>query len=478
MKTSILKFLLVFGILGIYHSCTKDCTHPIFEGDDDAIVSFSFSNADGDHLVKITSDSLLIHVDYGFDFSSVTPNVVLSEAAEISPALTEITDWSAAHEFTVSSANGQTTKKYAYKAYVAEYQKVYDKVAHLTSQAEVDEFGANEYTHVGGIIIDGSADSPITNLESLSSIIEIQHNFKVANYQGLNLRLENLQKITTFNIKSDSLKTLELPKLKVATNFFVGFLNDEYSVLASKIETVSCPSLTTVINDFAVAGYFVDLTGFSNLEEVGGEIIVGGRLVSLKGFEKITYANYITISASDLTSLDGIQNLTTVKNAFELMNAQKLENLDGLNLQEAGNIAISNCIKLRNIDPLETITELDILYLANVHLTDLKGLRNLKTIKKDLILTRLYYQEYDYSTIPYTITEGGVKNLNDLSNLETIGRHISIDNCIKLTDFSGLSKVAAYLNANSFTGTWKVEWNAYNPTLEEFLAGKYTADTE
>ncbi len=472
MKKKYLKYLFLFGIFFIIYSCKDDNNDLQFEGKDNSIVAFYFSDGNVDFPVRIKSDSLIFDVEYGFDFTGITPNIFVSEGASISPEPQTVKDWSMDIEFTVLSANKQFRRDYKYVANIADIStndKTYDKIAHLRTQKEVDAFGAEKYTKVYGIVIDSEEDDKITDISSLNTIEEVFYNIKIKGFYGKSIDgFTNLKRVSTFSFNNDSATVISFPNLEIVTNFLVGYLNDEYVELKSEVSEISCPKLTTVLNDFIVISKLENFVGLQNLSEVGGEMDLRGKLKNFKGFENLTSLNYVNVTSLDLESFEGFENLKSVKNIFQISLCQKLESLDGLQIENIKELIIKDCTYLKNIKGLEKITELNTLELRNcLFLESLEGLHNLKTIRKNLILVKLARKDYSiYPPVSY-----GLKDLNGLRGLETIGGSFIVKDCFLLEDYSGISNVKGPLN-----GTWNVIYNAYNPTKEDFLAGKYTKE--
>ncbi len=152
--------------------------------------------------------------------------------------------------------------------------------------------------------------------------------------------------------------------------------------------------------------------------------------LELKGVKEIT--GTLTLPAADTSVLTDTETIGTIKisnsgNRVSLLSAPKLERITGdINIQYYG-----------------------------VGRFDLPSLR---TIGGSLSLKSTTYYKNE------TLT-----NLNDFELLESVGG-VVIEYHSVLTDFSGLK------NAINNSTSWSVSNCAYNPTLEDMLAGRYTEE--
>ncbi len=516
MKKYLIYAVLAACILGIA-SCSEDCDHPDFTGNGNVIVAFSLSDGNSEHELTIYQDSLVFYAPHDFNFANANVVFEISEGAAISPNPESLEDWSENTDFTVTAANGTNSRKYSYKVHIAKYEKEYAEVANLKTQAEVDEFGKMGYTKVKGLVINSSEDEneKITDLSSLNTIEEIEHNLQIVNFYGKSFSgFDKLKRVTTFNIKNDTIESLHFPELEYATNFLIGMLNDDVSVgfSSQSLENISCPKLKTISNNFVVSSRIQNFEGFSNLSEIGGDVRLYGRFENLKGLEKLTSLDYLTLQGMYLTSLEGLENLKTVRKVLEITYCQNLESLQGLNVENVGSLLITGCLRLVDITALSKVTELDQLRIrGEMFLESLEGLHNLKAVKGNLTLSNVGVRNYsggEHAGISdlnglrsLERIEGNLKiqdcyklrtldglekltklegflnvdyceeliNLNGIQNLTEIGPAIAIRYCTQLADYSGLAGIAS-----SFYGDWIVGRNKYNPTWEEFQEGKYT----
>lgn len=74
--------------------------------DDNDILAFSFDEQTGEQLIDIIAKTVEIGVGYGFNISSLTPEIVVSDFAEINPPSGSTQDFSSPFVYTVTSESG------------------------------------------------------------------------------------------------------------------------------------------------------------------------------------------------------------------------------------------------------------------------------------------------------------------------------------------------------------------------------------
>ncbi|MFV0483132.1 MAG: hypothetical protein ACK5MG_03425 [Bacteroidales bacterium] len=472
MMKKYLYYIVAIFLFFVANSCKEDAENLLYMGDEAYIASFSLSKGTEEYILPVYQDSIVFEVAYGFDFSGMTANVVVDDGITISPEPSTVSDWSQNIDFKLTSANGQVNKSYKYIVHVGKYEKYYDKVAYLRTQQEVNEFGANEYTRVAGLIIGApnAGDGDINDLSSLNTIEIVDYNLQIAKgFRGRDLGggFDNLKSVTTLNVKNDSLLSLSFPSLESASNLLIGMLNDEdeNNNRCNNLDTVLFPSLTMIVNNFYLNCASKSFEGFSTLREVGGEVFVQTNAANFKGLEGLTGLQYFTINAMRyLRSFEGLENLKSVTGTLRIQMIN-IDSIKGFAPKEVGYLNVNNCRNLKSLDAFSEITKLDNLLLSGlVNLSSLDGLRNLKKVSGSISLLYLGSQVY-WPTVSYK----GIENLDGLSNLESVGSNFSINYCYKLGDYSGLAKLIP-----NFSGTFTTANNTYNPTLEDLKAGRYT----
>ncbi len=155
------------------------------------------------------------------------------------------------------------------------------------------------------------------------------------------------------------------------------------------------------IIDFGTAGY----------THILGDLIIGN-----------TYSN-------DINDLLPLLNLEYVDASIIIFNCSRLTSTDGLkNLSYIGNLlSIEGNPRLERITDLPHIKDLETLSLwDNYSLNDISGLEPLKVVRQNLKLSA-----------------SKLTNLNVLSNLNTIGDHLTIVYNQNLTDINGLINLSS-----------------------------------
>ncbi|MCT2560495.1 hypothetical protein [Chryseobacterium herbae] len=225
--------------------------------------------------------------------------------------------------------------------------KVYQGTVNLITQKDIDEFGKNKYTFINGSMnicdINSSEFSKEEiNLDALKSI-------RIINGGLLITRLENLKSVR-------GLENLE----KVNGDFVISGCGLNTISTFEKLATIS-GDLVFGNNDFNEVK-LTEITGFSNLTEVGSIFISGNSgLQKLDAFHKIEKTKTIQIINTSLERVDNFKNLKNVKNfsveyssPLKEINLEKLENVSGLfalneNTHYNGQIRMPNIRKINHL---------------------------------------------------------------------------------------------------------------------------------
>lgn len=303
----------------------------------------------------------------------------------------------------------------------------------LRSQEEVDEFGLNKYREITGdfkIGYDEDSESPIVNLSSLKTIEVVGGSFWVTN--------------TTV------LKSLE------------GLNNIEYAykcVIYSNTEMEDISALQGIIvNNLINVSYNPKITSlgvFSNIEtlESGVQISGNNSLTSLQGF-------------NNLMSTGGGVGITDNENLNNVFDLNSLTTIGGL-LNISGNF---NLINLNGLNNLQTVQS-DLWLWDNEHLFDINGLHNLSSFNGEIIINRCDNLQNVDGLMGLTSIERlqlynckSLQHLDGVSNLTSVDA-VSISYNDSLNDFCGLTT----LMNNSFSGSYSVYENLFNPTVEDML---------
>lgn len=452
-RLKLLKIHIIFsGLAVLLASCDKE--QPLnLEGSDCSIVSFSIISDNASPVeAKIYPDRITTVFDYNFDFSEATVEFTLSEGATISPDPNTI-DLSKDNTFIVTSASGESSQEYSYSVQFDSMESYCKENIYLQSQSEVDEFGKNNYTRVFSIVINGTEENPITDLSPLGSLLFIDHNFTVKGFQGQEIKMDNLQKVSSIDIVADTLETISFSNITETDNIMVGILNEEQaSTTAITVSKLDFNKLEAVNNNFVLylntTDQFDD-TGFNSLKEINGEAVLTlYNETNMKIFSNLTQVNHISISGGKITSLEGLEKLKTINGVLRLQYLSQLTDIEMFKPETVGTIFINSCTKITNINCFSLISETETISISGTPaLTDISGLSGIKRINDGL-----YFRW------------SGITNLNALSGLEYVGNTILFNYNSALEDFTGLKQCL-----ESFDGTYDVKGNKSNPSIDDII---------
>ena len=387
-------------------------------------------------------------------------------------------------------------------------ENVYNGDITLSTQEEVVEFGANNYTTINGrMYINGTVSdlSPLLSIVVVNSLFEVKNTTNLQNFDGLNnLRVTGNIEPNGFIIEGNvalenfsGLNSLEVTRgeTKVINNDnllnFQGL--DSYVVAsAGEFRVQDCDGLLNLsgLENFTFVGsdfYLVnnsqlnDISAVSNINHVGSRIHVenNSSLESINGFQSLTSIEGIEIYNNDiLTNLDGLGNLVSIEtisikyndNLTNLSAFQNISTTEFLSIEDN-----SSLTSLAGFNNLSSIGEQLYIY-NNSNLISLEGLENLSFLERLYIhsnnslinlsglsgLTNIYGSSYP-------ITIGFNSNLNSLSgfeNLTYVSGYIQIFNNSQLNDFCALSPLFADGNHQ---GDLSIESNLSNPSIEEIV---------
>lgn len=255
----------------------------------------------------------------------------------------------------------------------------------LTTQAEVDAFGAESCdTVIGYLHIDGSAEE-ITNLNALVHLSSVGDTFwinstGVANLDGLS----SLTSVGRFYIVfNGSLTNVDgLSRLTSVGELSIGD-NDALTHLDGLSSLLTVRDILQIGNNDAL----VNIDSLKNLTGIGGTLWITGNTVlsNLDGLSNITTVGRdLIIDISDtLTDLDGLASLTAVGGRLRIAYHSALKSTEGLaNLVSVGgklSIEDTPLINLSGLHNLATVGgRLEIAY--NDAITDIDGLVNLQSV--------------------------------------------------------------------------------------------------
>ncbi|MEE9362134.1 MAG: Ig-like domain-containing protein [Cellulophaga sp.] len=334
-------------------------------------------------------------------------------------------------------------------------ENIYNGNITLTTQQEIDDFGANNYTQInGGLKIINSGVS-ITNITPLSSITSIVGDFDIQNNTNLS-NLNGLGNITSIGGYLHIINNVNLANLEGLSSI---------TSIGSDINNSNLTNLNGLSNIISINGYLqihnnpklTNLEGLSSITSVGGYIHIyfNFNLTNLDGLSSITSIGaYLDITSnSNLTNLDGLSNITSVNSYLQIANNSKLTNLNGLGniTSVSGYLHISNNSKLTNLEGINNITSVSsYLQIANnSKLTNLDGLSKIKSVGGFLNITN----------------NSDLINLDGLSNITSVDGNLYIKKNYNLTNLCGIKiLVSDGVISNS---EYKISENAYNPTYEQ-----------
>ncbi|MEW7291197.1 cadherin repeat domain-containing protein [Aquimarina sp. 2304DJ70-9] len=363
----------------------------------------------------------------------------------------------------------------------------------LSSQQEINDFGAKQYTQVTGLlrvadIEGGDIDLDITSLAPLGTIKTVG-SLRVA--AGLLQDLSGLENITT-----------------VTNDLTIVFCD-----LITDLDELS--NITSVNGDLRIFGNdsLTNMDGLSNITSVGQWLRISNNplITSISIFNNLTTVGKMEIESNDsLINLDGLENIQTVNGDLEIIQNILIKDLNALsNIREvSGDLIIERNFSLLNLDGLRNITSVGeyVGISLNPLIKNLNGLGKLTSIGGSLIISNNSSLESLDGIAPNTslglsivpalngdvdiswndslisidalsniISEGSISihqnesliNVNGLNNKATC-HDLSITYNITLTDLCGISNL---VQNNNIKGMYNVEENANNPTQQDIIDG-------
>lgn len=352
-------------------------------------------------------------------------------------------------------------------------QKVFEGDVLLTSQQEVDDFGAEGYNIINGSLTVADANNPST-IVSLSPLDNLETINGSITFDG-NLMLEKLG---------------EFPNLLFIEGNFVVSGNNALQTIAgfSKLEQVSgfmwihsnesqftiegFDALTQVDGTLSITNYLpgqiTGLTGFTNLEHVGGGMALGNIDALINGFGSLrTIADFLLLQSNDvIENLSFLGNLESIGGELSIQFNAALKNLLGLEKITALNgFKLTRNDSLLSLSGLNNVTLIDGDVSVEYHplMENLNGLNGLQQIINGSLTV-----QYNQSMLNLTgldnvsVIEGGIRvsynpslvNLIGLGSLQSMGDidsncfckgSISIETNENLTSLDGLESLTTAL---------------------------------
>lgn len=306
----------------------------------------------------------------------------------------------------------------------------------LTSQKEIDDFGAKGYTEIKGdlILSDLWLSDKISDIKNLKAL----HKLEIIK----NLNVYSCPLLKDFS-ELENLKFLE--SLRAEGNGILNFngLNKITTLKLLKVEdNNSLTSPAGLENLTQINGYMAfrrnkklkNFKGLTNLKKIDSSLALSNNnsLKNFEGLENLSYiGGWLSVSKSihsitpdheGITSFKGLKNLKTIKKRLNVSLNAALKNLSGLeNLNEVEKISIS----------------------SNKSLTKITSLKKLSSVKNI-----------------------SIRGNSSLINIEGFENLVSVDNLSitinpALSNFCALSKVSV--------NEYQIEENGYNPTKIQLI---------
>lgn len=508
------KYTFLYTLLTalVFSSCSKK--NGPFEGRDNTIASFQLKKGDVVLTAAIKQDSIVITAPGSLSLTGVTPVVVVSEHARLSPDPSTITNWEQPLSFVVTSYDGLVrTYKYVLQRNII--SKEGDIV--LMRQADVDTLAALQLSRINGSLTIGNpegADS-IYSLDKLSTIKQITGELIInPTFAGKDLKgLENLETTGGFSIGTDinaytqgpvmNLKTISFPKLtRIMSGMIVngpGITSLQLPVLTNvdldlqllyldSLKTVEFPKLQRVLQSVICQGTFnvnaLETISFPALETIGGDFYVTSysNLISVKLPVLTRLSSISIIGEPALTTIEAPQLTSTDLHADFSYNSS-LTTLDLHSLTKVGGqFHLEGAAAISNLNRVQSLTETggDLNLSSLPLLQDLSALKTLKKVGGNLFLQSLD-QLTDQDLVSFTAltTVGGDLSIQTLPNLVSLNgllallqvQRVFIYGNPNLENYAGLKNVIPTLPA----ANWQVFNNKYNPGYQDMVNGIYVA---
>lgn len=379
--------------------------------------------------------------------------------------------------------------------------KVFEGDVFLTSQQEIDDFGAQGYTEITGKLICGDfieRTNKITNFlafEKLQKVREllIQYNEAITNLDGF----ENLAEITEnltirgndLLVNLDGLNNVSVLTGTISINFNDKLETiDDFNLINDEMDGININGnlnlkVIDAFNSLQLARSIVFssnnnielIQGFSELQHLTDLFIRDNEgPFSVDAFYKLNSLSFISVLDNPkLKSISGFDNLLTLE-IVDIMDCNTLESITGFNLVKEINfcrLEETNLNTFNSFNKVEKIEEFR--YRNNTGIIDLNNFENLNEagsifIEWNSSLTNLdgfVNLEKSSSTIYISWNESltGLGGFNSLLDAESI----TISNNNLLSNFCGLRLLfETDLELNT-----TISNNAFNPTAEEIAAG-------
>ena len=388
--------------------------------------------------------------------------------------------------------------------------KVYEGDLLLSTQAEIDDFGVQEYTEVNGkLTVQGITPNEVMNLQGLENLRKVTGDFEVLfNEEIINLNgLLNLQTVVGIFKVWGSSRLVSFEGLESITsaqelNIQGNPVLTDISLL-SGVTDLSGGSLVIFLNSSLPT-----LDGLQNITDVGAGLLIqnNDNLINLDGLNGLkNVGGLVEITRNDsLENIDGLNELESVGTTFRIGENDALVSVDGFNgLTGTGGLDIYDNPSLLRINGFNGLTNIPSGYggldiQSNTSLLQINGFNNLLSIDGSLRISAnsglneingfdqlnlindtleisansglLVLNSFDSLTeISVALRIENNPNLLDLNGFESLGQTntVSVRFNSSLTNLCGLTNIID----GGFTGNYGVDNNAYNPTQTDIEMG-------
>ena len=319
----------------------------------------------------------------------------------------------------------------------------------LYSQAAVNSFTG---TSIEGYLIIQGADivdlSPLSSLQSVGHLLEINNNGSLTNLDGLSNLASVGDRLTIINNAS-------LANLDGLSNLSSVVSSLEVNNNASLTSVDGLSNLTSVgwslkIND---NGLLTSIDGFDNLTSMPGDLEVNNNAaLTTLSLSNITSMNTLDVQHNSALTTVSLNNVTSANWMFVAYN-ETLTSLSMSNLNSMYGVTLDGNPALTTLDGLSNLTSVTLhLYIHNnASLTTLDGLSNLTNVGGNLTIR----------------SHALLTNVDGLSNLTSVGGYLSVNYNPNLNEFCGLHTL---LSSAGLSGSYTVEENMVNPTQQQIIA--------
>ena len=343
----------------------------------------------------------------------------------------------------------------------------------ISTQAEIDNFGANDYSKINGNLTI-NAFSENLNLENLTGLSEITGDLIIqssisftTNLNGLNC-LKEVGGILVVARVGDlgPLSSLERVGLSLIldqcnTSSFQAFDNLEY--IGSGLSFINSSS-TTNLSGFSNVTFLGNAVTISNnqslsniniLENVNSDlngtitIINNANSLNINGFNNITYANQLYIGNDNSNGTINVEGFSSLLEANELFITGS-NNFEGLNSINKINIKLevipSTGAEQRTIQGLSNVTSIGLESDPNAFTTlRIRGVENFNALDQ-------------VQSIKGNVLIGQIGNALSFDNLTSIEGNLEIT-------FSGFSSMAGFPSLSSVSGHFLLLHNDFLTSL-------------